>query len=491
MEGRFDSPYMEMLNQINPLNTSQRGILDTFGSEDCLHLAVYTPKLPTEDSNPNLPVMFYIHGGAFMAGGYFAQGPGKLLEKDVVFVEIQYRLGPLGFMCLPDDDAAGNMAMLDQVLALKWVNKHIAAFGGNPDQVTIMGESAGSASVTYLMLSPLATPYFHNVIAESGSALSSWAFDSSPQRHAQDIASGLDCPTDSTKEMIACLKAKPAKDIVLSHKKYVKNERNHGRLGFGGSSPCAQTHGTEKFITKHPKDIIMDHIKHGNPSSKRIMTGANQHEGSFVLGIMYELYFVPNNYLNDIFFLDYEFIDTLLQAMGLNDESGNIYEMLEYSFFNHTDMGKWETMMDGMVNLVGTFFIKASTYEFMKYNELTGSDTWLYSFEYEGHNSIWNILFPGEKPPIPRGVVHGDEMIYLFSWKLFNLSKEDWDLSWKMVNLWTNFAIYGNPTPEGHAIEDVPTWPRFNQDDQPYLVIDKKPSLQNNYVNTWSNPYRN
>jgi len=487
----FVNPYLAMMDKMHPINHTERGVLDILGSEDCLQLAVYTPELPTEDSHVAMPVIVYIHGGAFMLGGYIGQGPGKLLEKDIVLVEIQYRLGPLGFMCLEDDDIAGNMAMLDQVLALKWVNQHITAFGGDPNQVTIMGESAGSASVTYLMLSPLATPYFQQVIAESGSALSSWAFDITPEKHAKEIASFLDCPMDSTRSLISCLKQdKTAKEIVLSHKKYVHSERAQGRLGFGGSSPCAQTHGKQKFITQHPKDIIMDHIKHGNPSPKRLMTGANKHEGSFVLGLMYGLYFVPNHYLNDTFFLEYEFIDTLLKAMGLNDESGNIYEMLEYSFFRHKDMGTWSTMMEGMVNMVGTFFIKASTYEFMKYNELTGSESWFYSFEYEGHNSIWNILFPGDKPPIPRGVVHGDEMIYLFSTKVFNLSEDDWNFSWKMVSLWTNFAIYGNPTPDESPIEDVPSWPTFNEIDMPYLVIDKKPSVERNYVNTWTSPDR-
>jgi bile salt-stimulated lipase len=99
--------------------------------------------------------MAYIHGGSFMLGGYIGAGAGKLLERDMIIVEMQYRVGPLGFMCLPDDEIAGNMGLLDQNLALKWVNDHITYFGGDPDRVTIMGESAGSASVTYHMLSPL------------------------------------------------------------------------------------------------------------------------------------------------------------------------------------------------------------------------------------------------------------------------------------------------------------------------------------------------
>ena len=113
-----------------------------------------TLQLPSAPKNPNLPVMVYIHGGSFMLGSYIAAGPGKLLESDMVLVEMQYRVGPLGFFCLPDDDIAGNMGLMDQALALQWVQDHIQYFGGDPSRVTLMGESAGAASVTYHMLSP-------------------------------------------------------------------------------------------------------------------------------------------------------------------------------------------------------------------------------------------------------------------------------------------------------------------------------------------------
>ena len=183
--------------------------------------------------------MVYIHGGSFMLGGYIGAGAGKMLERDMVLVEMQYRVGPLGFMCLPDDEIAGNMGLLDQNLALKWVHEHITSFGGDPDRVTIMGEYAGSASVTYHMISPLSTrksshisqchstithvtAYFQQAIAESGSALSSWAFDSEPEKHAKDIAGHyLGCPTDFTAELVNCLKnEKTAADVVIAHKKY-------------------------------------------------------------------------------------------------------------------------------------------------------------------------------------------------------------------------------------------------------------------------------
>jgi carboxylesterase type B len=484
------NPYFHMMDEEAPVNETDRSLLNVMGSEDCLKLAVFTPELPSVSANPKLPVIVYIHGGAFMLGGYIGAGPGKLLEKDVVLVEMQYRLGPLGFMCLPDDQIAGNMALLDQHLALEWVRDHITAFGGDPNQVTIMGESAGSASVTYHMLSPLSKPLFNQAIAESGSALSSWAFDSEPLKHAMDIASSLNCPNDSISGLVSCLRTeKSAADIVTAHKEYYLAERAEGRLGFGGSSPCAQTHG-KIFIDEHPKASIMRLVSEGNPDHKPAMFGSNKDEGSFVLGLMYNSYIVPNNVLEDQFFLRHLFVFTLLNAMGLRDDSGNIYEMLEYTFFEQTDLGTWDTMIDGMVNLVGTFFIKASTYEFMKYNTLTGVDSWYYSFEYYGESSLWNYLFPGEQPPIPRGVTHGDELVYLFSTGVFTMSDEDWETARKMVDLWTNFAIYGNPTPAENPVAGVPTWEKFNIAEMPYLVINTESKMEYNFIKTWANPDR-
>jgi len=487
--GVMNNPFMELMNQEHPMPESR--LLGTMGNEDCLRLAVFTPELPTNHHNPKLPVMVYIHGGSFMLGGYVGAGAGKLLEKDMVLVEVQYRLGPLGFMCLPDDEIGGNVGLLDQTLALQWISEHIEAFGGDPNRVTIQGESAGSAAVTYHMLSELSHPYFHQAIAESGSALSPWAFDKEPEKHAKEIASVMDCPSDDLSAMINCLKnEKSAADIVTAHKAYYTEERKNGQLGFGGSVPCAQTHGPQKFITKPPMDIIIDHHANGSPKNIPALFGANKDEGSFVLGSMYNSYLSPNNILEDTFFLKHLFTTTLLSAMGLTDDSGNIYEMLEYSFFNSTDLGTWSKMMDGMVNLVGTFFIKASTYEFMKYNHITGSESYFYSFEYYGDASLWNFLFPSDQPPIPRGVTHGDELLYLFSTGVFRFEEDDWDMAAKMVDAWTNFVIYGNPTPAENMPADIPQWPAYEETNQHYMVLDSQPSLQTNYVRTWANPMR-
>merc|ERR1711970_898514 len=463
----------------------------SIGTEDCLHLAVFTPELPTANSNPKLPVMVYIHGGSFMLGGYIGAGPGKLLERDMILVAMQYRVGPLGFMCLPDDEIAGNMGLLDQNLALKWVHDHISHFGGDPDRVTIMGESAGSASVTYHMLSPLSEPYYHQAIAESGSALSSWAFDSEPEEHAKDIAGVfLGCPTESIKDMVNCIKnEKTAQDIVIAHKKYYTAEREAARMGFGGSCPCAQRNGHQKFITKHPKQYLMDAINNGAMNPKKAIFGANRHEGSFVLGMIYNSYILPSGVVEDTHFLRHLFSATLLEALGLKDDSGVIYELINYTYFDDEMMGDWEMMIEGMINLVGTFFIKASTYEFMKFNQLSGAENYFYSFEYFGHASLWNFLFPGEQPPIPRGVTHGDELIYLFSTGVFDLTEEDWKIARIMSNLWANFVIHGDPSPPGFEFPDgivVPDWPLWLDTEKKYLTIDSAPAVNSEYLNTWT-----
>ena len=112
-----------------------------------------------------MPVIIWIHGGAFCIGSadYRAYGPDYILEHDIVMVGINYRLGPLGFFCLENDAAPGNLGMHDQVAAMKWVKNHIVNFGGDPANVTLMGESAGAMSIFLHLVSPLSKGLFHKV----------------------------------------------------------------------------------------------------------------------------------------------------------------------------------------------------------------------------------------------------------------------------------------------------------------------------------------
>ncbi|KAJ8871621.1 hypothetical protein PR048_027948 [Dryococelus australis] len=126
------------------------------GQEDCLYLNVYTPQLPDETRETKLrPVMVWIHGGGWLSGGGILgfYSPAHLLDRDVVLVGFNYRLGALGFLSTGDKVCPGNNGMKDQVMALRWVRDNIAAFGGDPNSVTIFGQSAGGASVHYHVIS--------------------------------------------------------------------------------------------------------------------------------------------------------------------------------------------------------------------------------------------------------------------------------------------------------------------------------------------------
>jgi para-nitrobenzyl esterase len=156
----------------------QKGINSTTMSEDCLFLNIMTPLTITEP----LPVMFWIHGGAFNSGAGSIYNGTNYVEKNIIVVTINYRLAALGYLQSleiwnenPTSPTLGGMnGMLDQLFALTWVNQNIAAFGGDPARITIMGESAGGISVCLLAASPLSSGLFTNVFIQSGSCTGSW-----------------------------------------------------------------------------------------------------------------------------------------------------------------------------------------------------------------------------------------------------------------------------------------------------------------------------
>ena len=179
-------------------------------SEDCLYLNVYTAAKSAKEKRP---VMVWIHGGALTSGtGSIYNGEG-LAAKGAVVVSINYRMGVFGYFALPeltkesDRNASGNYGFLDQVAALEWVQKNIAAFGGDPKRVTIFGESAGSWSVNYLTASPLAKGLFQRAIGESGAE-----FAPTKKLKAAEEA-GLAFQTSMKANSLAELRAKSADDL--------------------------------------------------------------------------------------------------------------------------------------------------------------------------------------------------------------------------------------------------------------------------------------
>ena len=179
-------------------------------SEDCLYLDVYS-----QNVSQDLPVMVYIHGGAYEYGTAIWHRGDYLALQDVVVVVIQHRLGAFGFLTIGDSAAPGNYGTLDQVAALKWVKGNIVNFGGDPGKVTIFGLSAGGTSVSLHSLSPLSKGLFHQVIRESVVDLSPFAIQptSAGLRFASELAENLNRPKSDHSEIMACIRQKETKEI--------------------------------------------------------------------------------------------------------------------------------------------------------------------------------------------------------------------------------------------------------------------------------------
>lgn len=200
LKGYFNNTqYSPMCEQVNLLSSSPV-------SEDCLYLNVFTKNLPSDENKTLKPVVVYIHGGAFQLGSSSDNQPHLLMERDVVLVTTNYRLGAFGFLSLGTKEIPGNAGFKDQVLALKWVQKNIRYFGGNESLVTIMGNSAGAYSVTAHMVSPMSKGLFHRVIALSGSITYQRKLESNYLELAKKLAEKLNCTISDNDAMINCLR---------------------------------------------------------------------------------------------------------------------------------------------------------------------------------------------------------------------------------------------------------------------------------------------
>lgn len=180
-------------------------------SEDCLKLNVFTKNLTASK-----PVIVFIHGGGFVVGSANDQGgPRNLMDRDVVLVTFNYRLGALGFLAVGTKEIPGNAAMKDQIFALRWVQKNIAKFGGDPNSVTVAGLSAGAFSSTALLVSPMAEGLFHRIIGMSGSISFVEPFMPDNRDIAQTLSTQLDCPTTGfAEEQLKCLNSVRNLDLI-------------------------------------------------------------------------------------------------------------------------------------------------------------------------------------------------------------------------------------------------------------------------------------
>ncbi|XP_026739433.1 acetylcholinesterase-like [Trichoplusia ni] len=424
------------------------------GSIDCLHLNVYVPN--SASAGNRLPVLVWIFGGSFARGlaGRFLYGPRFLVKQDVILVTLNYRVGPYGFMCLDVPEVPGNQGLKDQQLALKWVKNNIEAFGGNSDQITVFGESAGSVSVD-LQLMYSKEKLFNQVILQSGVAMAPWGVSNPSPSAALNLAERLGFKTTDTKEALAFLASVDSNSVIAAV---------NGRFG-----PCVENHfvNVERFI-----DDLPINVKKPKIGNLPILLGANNDEGlaNFITKTAEEILKGPNvfmNFLNNYFNLNAQELSELEQIVRnfyIGDETISI------------------DVVDELIRVHGDFmFIYPAKRTLQKYLDNGVTDIYYYLFTYDGGRNFLkdrlNITAPG--------TAHADDLGYLFdiSYMDKNPAPEDQLVIDRFTTLWANFAKYGNPTPQTTEIIPV-IWPAVTKDEQYYLNIGADLTIGKRYFNS-------
>ncbi len=393
---------------------------DAGPNEDCLYLNVWTP---AQEAGAKLPVMVWIYGGGFAAGASSEprQDGEHLAEKGVVVVSFNYRLGVFGFFAHPalakesGRDAAGNYGLLDQVAALHWVQQNIGGFGGNPDNVTIFGESAGSFSVSALMASPLTPGLFEKAIGESGAffgpSLATKTLRGSEQA-GEEFADSIGASS------LSALRAKPANELLEVALK-------RGAMRFGPN--------IDGYFL--PEDVHSIYAA-GKQRHVPLLAGWNADEGSYH-SIFEKNEATPQNYAARLRSLYGNKSDELLRLYPARDD---------------------EQTKRSAQDLAGDSFIGYSTWKWIEMQSTTGASP-VYRYRFEDAP-------PGEDPS--RGAYHSAEIEFVFG----NLDAKhlpwrpaDRKLSELMSSYWTNFAKVGSL-----SSGSLPAWPVYARADH-YQVM--------------------
>ena len=397
-------------------------------SEDCLYLNIWSPaKQPKE----GLPVMVWIHGGAFMTGA--GSQPGyqgtRVAGKGAVVVTFNYRLGPFGFLSHPAlsresaNGVSGNYGLYDQIEALRWVRKNIAAFGGDPARVTIFGESAGAMSVGYLLLSPLAKGLFHRAIMESGAPTG--------QRHIMPGARGsLDQALETGKKLAANLGCAGEKDIAAAMRGKTTDEimeaaRQSVDFIFrsGGLTFAPVIDG--RLLPAPPEELLAKGKYHHVP----VLIGTNRDEASV--------------FIRDLTSADY---GKWIKA-EFRDRSKEIFTSFPVN--DEEDMAVSANRF-----LTALWFTEPARF-MARSIAARGGNAYLYHFTHMPRYGLATEL----------GAFHGQEIEFVFG-DLASILATDDDraLSAAMMDYWTNFARTGDPNRA-----DLIRWPVFDRKTEPYM----------------------
>ncbi|XP_069974330.1 venom carboxylesterase-6 [Penaeus vannamei] len=402
------------------------------GQEDCLYLNVFTPK----DSHTKLPVMVWIHEGAFVVGGASHLSPGPLVSRGVVLVTLHYRLGTLGFLSTEDSVLPGNLGLKDQTLALRWVKDNIRDLGGDPEKVTVFGVSSGAAAAHFQVLTPYAKGLFHRAILQSGSGLCSWGSRADHREVAVKVGQLVNCSkAGSTTEsldsgtLLACLQKTPLEELVAVPQAFA----------IWSNEPLVMLPRVDgDFLPDFPANLL----KNNRYNKVDLIAGVTAHEGAFVAKFLY-----ARKPLRDALVTNFSVVGPLVMNFRNQDDHDDhdpLYLARRVFYHYLGDILIADENADAVTELFSDRLFKTCTEDTLKAHlEATHSRAYFYTLTHRGQKGFLDGL---NLTVGAHWVSHTDDKQYLWDDTLQHPA--DQMVQHLMTRMWTSFASSGNPTPD-------------------------------------------
>ncbi|KAM3967148.1 juvenile hormone esterase [Aphomia sociella] len=433
------------------------------GSEDCLYIEIQTPNI--KPCKP-LPIMFWINSSNFSFWLYDFWDPSTITNEDVIFVTCSFRLGPFGFLSLNDCTAPGNCGLKDIILALKWVQRNIGYFGGDPGKVTLCGSGSGGSIVHLMILSPMAKGLFHKGIIQSASALNTWSMTLNPSLATNKLCQQLGIKKTETHEIIDELCSLSSTEIMEAFYYLCLNTLNtpNNDMFDAVFKPCVEDdiEGHSAFLTKTP--IMM--IKSGNFNKVPFIIGSNNAEASILEYCESDFY--KNNlekFNNNVGLL-------VPRSLCIEENKTKIVGQQILNFY----LGDFDTLTDKTRR---QFLQMLSDYYFLYYVNKTVRLHSQYANECPIFYYVLNCIGEWQVPDcleFLNSSGHFTELGFIFhiknESKICKGSRDSQITKSRVVNMWINFIKHGNPTPNHDDPLLQVTWdPVENEDRVNYINI--------------------
>ncbi|XP_064117919.1 esterase E4-like [Macrobrachium nipponense] len=473
----------------NYLNASKLGSVcpqydkegkSVLGNEDCLFLNVHTPSRLDEENRAEgslLPVFVFFHGGGYVRGSSSPHGAGKLLSRDIIVVTVNYRLGALGYLSMTDSLLPGNYGLLDQVSALRWVRRNIAQFGGDPDQVTIGGFSAGAASVHFHMYSPLSKGLFHRGILLSGTAYCPWALSRigrDPLIAAQVLAHKLGCPSGNSKGLRECVASKTFEQIVKAQAslyKYDLTPKWFLPVIDGGLRPAPFLPAPLGELTLRPVPSLISVVPQ---------------EGLLHVSLM----LVLSEQLHNVTALYNEMARFQFVNWPDPEAEERMKDLAEAFYFSEHAKTSRDVLVEQLTEAISSYSFLKCSWEGAASLAESGALVYTSVMTHRDPNTpTWSgLLYKRLKemgiktPALDAYVSHGDDLLYLFDFPyvLKKESSRDQRVGQMILQMWANFIITGNPQEDLglFSLGDIPKWdPVVPHQPVGYYKIAVEPSM--------------